>query len=132
MLAVACLEAPPEFFQSIICHEKRSDRRRVNLCLATFDLDARMAEHTHAIIPFPAARRLAEVRQAALTIRDLDNEATLVWWKGFTRTMADRMLASGIGEAEVSAEIGLFQTAVFFELGKLYHDTAEGDVNEQY
>jgi hypothetical protein len=81
-----------------------------------------MATNTAQILAFPAKARVADIRDAASTIKCLQTSEAEIWWKRRARSMADSLLASGLNASAVSSEIEAFQSAVFFELARLYED----------
>jgi hypothetical protein len=83
-----------------------------------------MSNQSAQIVAFPTAARVSDVREAAQTIKCLKATEAEAWWKRRARTMADSLIASGVPEASVAVEIANFQSAVFFELTRLY-DTAD-------
>ena len=81
-----------------------------------------MSVHSAQIIAFPAAARASDIKEAALTIKCLPTADAETWWKRRARDMAASLAASGVPEPNVSNEIAAFQSAVFFELTRLYEN----------
>lgn len=71
---------------------------------------------TFQAIAFPAARRRAEIEKAARMLNEIHGSAATVAWKELAGSMAVRMRAMGVAEAEVRKQILEFQTAVQIEL----------------
>jgi hypothetical protein len=79
-----------------------------------------MSHETQTTVPFPLYRRVADVREAALTIKSLESDSAMKWWKSRARILADQMAASGVPEHVITGEICQFQDAVFRDLATLY------------
>jgi len=82
-------------------------------------LDAAMTQQAAPILSFPTDRRRADIREAASEIMRLSSKDALAWWKWRANVMAEELRAAGVDEAQVTAQVQLFQTAVFFEMAEL-------------
>jgi hypothetical protein len=79
-----------------------------------------MSIHSADIIAFPTIARVSDIKEAAIAIKCLKTSDAETWWKRRAREMAASLIASGVPEQNVNREIAAFQSAVFFELTRLY------------
>lgn len=71
------------------------------------------------VIPFPTARRVGKIRQAALGIINAPTpRAEAGLWLRMTNSMASQMRKAGIAEARVENEMAAFFDAVQRELDR--------------
>ena len=71
---------------------------------------------TSQIISFPAARRRADVLQAARMLNETHGPAANEAWRALMSGLADELRATGIPEAEMRRQVMEFQAAVQLEL----------------
>ncbi|MGE6781696.1 DUF6074 family protein [Ensifer adhaerens] len=72
--------------------------------------------HANTIVPFPVARRLNAIRNAAAELEDLHGAEALQFWRRRCRALADELFACGCSEDEVRRQVMDFQDEVQVEL----------------
>jgi hypothetical protein len=68
------------------------------------------------VIAFPAAHLRAHIVDAARMLGETHGEAANTAWKTLMRTMAERLIATGLSDGEMRRQILEFQGAVQLEL----------------
>lgn len=76
------------------------------------------------VVPFPAARRTAHIRQCAGELDSLQGEDARRYWLKVCRELADELLKFGSSESQARAAVFAFQDEVQQEMLRL-HESAE-------
>ena len=71
---------------------------------------------TSQIISFPAARRRADVLQAAKMLSETHGAAVNEAWRSLISVLAEELRATGISEVDMRRQVMEFQAAVQLEL----------------
>lgn len=71
---------------------------------------------TSQIISFPAARRRAQVLEAARMLNEIHGPAANTAWRSLMTGLADELRVAGISESEMRQQVLEFQAAVQLEL----------------
>jgi hypothetical protein len=71
---------------------------------------------TSQIISFPAARRRAQILEAAAMLNEIHGPAANVAWRSLMTSLAEELRAAGISDGEVRQQVLEFQAAVQLEL----------------
>ena len=83
-----------------------------------------VAAETGPVVPFPAERRTAHVRQCAGELDVLQGEEALLYWRKVCRELAEELRKLGSSEDGARAAVFAFQDEVQQELLRL-HDAEE-------
>ena len=76
---------------------------------------------TETIVPFPAERRTAHIRQCAGELDALQGEDARLYWRKVCRELADELRKLGSSEDIARAAVFAFQDEVQQELFRMHH-----------
>ena len=68
------------------------------------------------IVVFPIDRRMAEIRDAARTMNQLQGKPAEKFWNSLIKSLSSPLIAAGIPAAEVSRQMEVFREEVGFEM----------------
>jgi len=80
-----------------------------------------------SLVPFPAARRRADIRQRAGELKNLHGEAARLYWRQVCRELADELLQRGCSETDMRLQVLSFQDEVQAELMRRHDEASAGD-----
>lgn len=76
---------------------------------------------TETVVPFPAERRTAHVRQCAGELDGLQGEEARLYWMRVCRALAEQLRKLGSSENQARAAVFAFQDEVQQELTRRHH-----------
>ncbi|MCJ8054869.1 DUF6074 family protein [Shinella curvata] len=79
-----------------------------------------VATDTGPVVPFPAERRTAQIRQCAGELDGLQGEDALLYWRKVCRELADEMRRLGSSDDGARAAVFAFQDEVQQELMRMH------------
>ncbi len=79
-----------------------------------------LAAETGPVVPFPAERRTAHVRQCAGELDGLQGEDARRYWMKVCRELADEMRKLGSSEHQARSAVFAFQDEVQQELSRMH------------
>lgn len=80
-----------------------------------------VANENGPVVPFPAERRTAHVRQCAGELDGLHGEEARLYWRKVCRELADELQKLGSSENQTRDAVFAFQDEVQQELFRMHH-----------